>query len=303
MRRAAREHRNHNNDTREGMSSNSIVAEPGHHNNQPGAQQVRSRGERLMYIIVDDRESVANSYVGGLVREGVSSIGFSSGEFWDWLQSASESDLAAVDAFLLGDCDARGSLPRAMRKRSSAPIIAMSGQKMLKNTLELFESGVDDVVHVPIHLREILARTAAIARRRVGELPRPCETRIQVFFNGRDPEIAGHALTLPRRELRILEYMVSNHGKWITKTQIFNAVYGIFESTFDESVIESHVSKLRKKLRDRLGFDAIVARRYVGYRLNIPAGETIDVPMQELDEVGILLNRAHAAPAAYSAGN
>ena len=41
-----------------------------------------------------------------------------------------------------------------MRKRSSAPIIAMSGQKMLKNTLELFESGVDDVVHVPIHLRD-----------------------------------------------------------------------------------------------------------------------------------------------------
>jgi two-component system, OmpR family, flagellar system response regulator FtcR len=256
-----------------------------------------------MYIIVDDRESVTNSYVGGLVREGVSSIGFSSGEFWDWLQSASEPDLAAVDAFLLGDCDTRGSLPRAMRKRSSAPIIAMSGQKMLKNTLELFESGVDDVVHVPIHLREILARTAAIARRRVGELPRPCETRIQVFFNGRDPEIAGHALTLPRRELRILEYMVSNHGKWVTKTQIFNAVYGIFEATFDESVIESHVSKLRKKLRDRLGFDAIVARRYVGYRLDIPAGETIDVPMQELDEVGILLNRAHIVPAAYPAGN
>ncbi|SCB46319.1 DNA-binding response regulator, OmpR family, contains REC and winged-helix (wHTH) domain [Bradyrhizobium shewense] len=302
MRRAAREYRNHNNGSREGMSSNSIVAEPGiTTTNRP--RQVRNRGERLMYIIVDDRESVANSYVGGLVREGVSSIGFSSGEFWDWLQSANESDLAAVDAFLLGDCDARGSLPRAMRKRSSAPIIAMSGQKMLKNTLELFESGVDDVVHVPIHLREILARTAAIARRRVGELPRPCESRIQVFFNGRDPEIAGHALTLPRRELRILEYMVSNHGKWITKTQIFNAVYGIFESTFDESVIESHVSKLRKKLRDRLGFDAIVARRYVGYRLDIPAGETLDVPMQELDEVGIILNRAHAVPAAYPVGN
>jgi DNA-binding response OmpR family regulator len=279
-----------------------MVAEPGITTTHR-LRQVRNRGERLMYIIVDDRESVANSYVGGLVREGVSSIGFSSGEFWDWLQSASESDLAAVDAFLLGDCDARGSLPRAMRKRSSAPIIAMSGQKMLKSTLELFESGVDDVVYVPIHLREILARTAAIARRRVGELPRPCETRIQVFFNGRDPEIAGHALTLPRRELRILEYMVSNHGKWITKTQIFNAVYGIFESTFDESVIESHVSKLRKKLRDRLGFDAIVARRYVGYRLNIPAGETVDVPMQDLDEVGILLNRAHAVPAAYPAGN
>src|SRR3954466_9033908 len=145
MRRAAREYRNHNKGSRDGISSNSTVAEPGiTTNNRP--KQVRNRGEKLMYIIVDDRESVTNSYVGGLVREGVSSIGFSSGEFWDWLQSASESDLSAVDAFLLGDCDTRGSLPRAMRKRSSAPIIAMSGQKMLKNTLELFESGGGGVV-------------------------------------------------------------------------------------------------------------------------------------------------------------
>jgi len=257
-----------------------------------------------MYIIVDDREIVANGYVGGLVREGVSSIGFSSSEFWDWLQSASEADLAAVDAFLLGEFEARGSLPRAVLKRSSAPIIALSGLKMLKNTLELFESGVEDVVHVPIHLREILARTAAISRRKMGDLRRPCETKIQVFFNGRDPEIGGRALTLPRRELRILEYMVGNHGKWITKTQIFNAIYGIFESAFDESVIESHVSKLRKKLRDRLGFDAIVARRYVGYRLDIPARNAIDEQqIQDLGEVGILLNRAHAGSAVYSAGS
>ncbi|MCA6123812.1 response regulator transcription factor [Bradyrhizobium sp. WSM 1704] len=256
-----------------------------------------------MYVIVDDRESVANSYIGGLVREGVSSIGFSFGEFEDWLQSASEADLEAVDAFLLGDFDARGSLPRVLRKRSSAPIIAMSALKMLKNTLELFEAGVDDVVHVPIHLREILARTAAIARRRAGDAPRPCETSIQVFFNGRDPEIGGQALSLPRRELRILEYMVSNHGKWITKTQIFNAVYGIFESTYDESVIESHVSKLRKKLRDRLGFDAIVARRYVGYRLDIPVRAAGDMPMAEIGDVSILMNRPQARPAAYSVGS
>jgi two-component system, OmpR family, flagellar system response regulator FtcR len=287
------------------MSSNSmavvrarVITEP----SPPDSSECETGANGLMYIIVDDRETVANSYVGGLVREGVSSIGFSAGEFWDWLQSASEPDLAAVDAFLLGDFDARGSLPRAVRKRSSAPIIAMSGLKMLKNTLELFEAGVDDVVHVPIHLREILARTAAIARRRVADLPRPCENTIQVFFNGRDPEIGGSALTLPRRELRILEYMVSNHGKWLTKTQIFNAVYGIFESTFDESVIESHVSKLRKKLRDRLGFDAIVARRYVGYRLDIPAREIIEDAMQDLGEVGMLMNRPQADSALYSAG-
>ena len=52
-----------------------------------------------MYIVVDDRESVANSYVGGLGREGVSSTSFSSSEFWDWLPSASDSDLAAIEHF------------------------------------------------------------------------------------------------------------------------------------------------------------------------------------------------------------
>ena len=56
---------------------------------------------------------------------------------------------------------------------------------------ELFEAGVDDVVHVPIHLREIIARTAAIARRNLGDLPRPSESGIRVFYNGRDPEIGG----------------------------------------------------------------------------------------------------------------
>jgi len=241
-----------------------------------------------MYVIIDNREDVASSYVGGLVREGVSSVSFSPIEFRDWLQSASDADLSAVDAFLLGDFDTRASLPRAVRKRCAAPIIALSGLKMLKNTLELFEAGVDDVVHVPIHLREILARTAAIARRGTPGSAQTNESSIQAFFNGRDPEIGGIALRLPRRELRILEYMVNHHGKWLTKTQIFNAVYGIFESTFDENVIESHVSKLRKKLRDRLGYDPIVSRRYVGYRLDISTRDSMDETIEDLSQLGIL---------------
>jgi DNA-binding response OmpR family regulator len=52
------------------------------------------------------------------------------------------------------------------------------------------------------------------------------------------------------------------------KTQLFNAIYGLFDASFDENVIESHVSKLRKKLRDHLGFDPIESKRYMGYRLD-----------------------------------
>jgi DNA-binding response OmpR family regulator len=58
-----------------------------------------------------------------------------------------------------------------------------------------------------------------------------------------------------------------NAHRRVTKTQIFNAVYGIFEDKVDEVVVEGHVSKLRKKLRVRLGTDVIDAKRHLGYQL------------------------------------
>lgn len=262
-----------------------------------------------MYVIVDDRESVTGSYAASFDREGVASVGFWSKDFMDWLKTAASSDLLAVDAFMLGECEDRTLLPAIIRKRCSAPIIALRNLKALKETLELFEAGVDDVVGVPVHIREILARTAAIRRRTtLGISGRTAGGAVQVYFDGRDPEIDGEALTLPRRELRILEYMVTHQGRWITKTQIFNAIYGVFDSTFDESVIESHISKLRKKLRARLGYDAILSKRFVGYRLD--GGTRVDAIEADEPEEFVettptrhCLLHTHFAPALIAGGH
>ena len=220
-----------------------------------------------MFVVIDDRESVTRGYAAGFDREGVVSIGFSSKEFRDWLECAVGNDVMAIGAFLLGDCSDRTSIPKSIRNRSRAPIIALNNLKQLQHTIELFEAGVDDVVHVPIHVREILVRTAVIRRRTIGQSGEAATSLIRVFLDGRDPEIGGRTLALPRRELRILEHLVSHQGKWLTKTQLFNA-YGLFDSSFDENVIESHVSKLRKKLRNHLGYDPIDSKRYMGYRLD-----------------------------------
>jgi two-component system, OmpR family, flagellar system response regulator FtcR len=232
-----------------------------------------------MYIIIDDRETVTESFSSSFEREGIACAGFWFQDFLDWLKVAVKGDLLAVDAFLLGDCEGRTALPGIIRKQCGAPIIALRSLKSLQQTIELFEAGVDDVVNVPVHIREILVRTAAIRRRAVGDAFRPTSaSAIQVFFDGRDPQIEGEALVLPRRELRILEYMVMHRGRWVLKTQLFNAIYGIFDTSFDESVIESHISKLRKKLRSRLGFDPILSKRFVGYRLDCPVRTTVSPP-------------------------
>ena len=220
-----------------------------------------------MIVIVDERETVTEGYASCFDREGVSATGLCPTDFENWVQTVSDPDMSAVEAFLLGDCSQRHVLPRKIRGRSGAAVIAMNDNKSLEETLDLFAAGVDDVVRKPIHVREILARIKAIRRRAVAEGDCTVIGEMLVYSDGRDPEVRGEVLPLPRRERRILEYLVNNKGRRVTKTQIFNSVYGLFGEDIDENVVESHISKLRKRLRHRLGHDPIDSQRYLGYRL------------------------------------
>ncbi|HZA00823.1 MAG TPA: response regulator transcription factor [Hyphomicrobiaceae bacterium] len=220
-----------------------------------------------MIVIVDDREAVMHGYSQWFGREGVPAAGFSPSDFDNWVKTASHSDVNAVEGFLLGDCQERSNLPRLIKGRSRAAVIAVNENRSLEETLDLFAAGVDDVVRKPIHVREILARIRAIRRRVSAEVTGVVAGDIQVFSDGRDPLVDGEVLALPRRERRILEYLVEHKGCRVTKTQIFNSVYGLFSEDVDENVVETHISKLRKRLRHRLGRDPIDSQRYLGYRL------------------------------------
>jgi two-component system, OmpR family, flagellar system response regulator FtcR len=220
-----------------------------------------------MYIIVDDRNIVTGGYATGFDREDVTTTGIDPVEFGEWLQKASESDVEAVEAFLIGDCQGRDHFPKLIRERSKAPVLCLRERPSLDDTLGLFAAGVDDVVRKPVHVREILARVGAIARRSVNEAKDIAIGDLTVYFDGREVEVNGEALPLPRRERRILECLVKNRGRRLSKTQIFNAVYGIFDEDVDENVVESHISKLRKKLKHRLGYDPIDSKRFLGYCL------------------------------------
>ncbi len=222
-----------------------------------------------MYILVEDREIVTKGYETGFAREGVTTTGFASADFKDWVETVPDNDMKAIEAFLLGDCDQRRACSKLIKTRSSAPVIVLNENQSLDQVLQLFEAGVDDVVRKPVHVKEILAKVAAIVRRGLVE-DTPCLVAgdLRVFFDGRDPDVGGRPLPLPRRERRILEYLAKNNGKRVSKSQLFASVYGIFDDDVCESVIESHVSKLRKKLRARLGYDPISSRRYLGYCLD-----------------------------------
>lgn len=222
-----------------------------------------------MIVVVDERDLVTNGYSSWFGREGITTTGFDPKDFGVWVDTVNQGDIQAVEAFLIGECAERSTLPGRIRSRCSAPVIAVNDTQSLEQTLELFQAGVDDVVRKPMHVREILARINAI-RRRLGSQTAGTEIGpIKVFSDGRDPQVNGEDFILPRRERRILEYLIANRGRRLNKTQIFNAIYGIFDSEVEESVVESHISKLRKKLREQLGFDPIDSKRFLGYCINL----------------------------------
>lgn len=226
-----------------------------------------------MIVVVDDREMVTDAYRASFGREGISAVGFAGSEFTGWVSSAADDDVRAIDAVLIGESEVSGLLASIVKRRSAAAIIAMKEQKTLATTLELFAEGVDDVIAKPCHVREILARIEAISRRARLSTSQIHDAPICVFGDGREPLVCGEPLPLPRRELRILQFLVANRGRRVTKPQIYSSVYGLFDQEIDESVIESHISKLRKRLRRRLGYDPIDSKRHLGYRLLINSTE------------------------------
>lgn len=219
-----------------------------------------------MYVLIEPSQLVADGFASSLGREGVPTARFRPEEFLDWVSAAPSEDLGAVEAFLVGGQEPE-SLSKLIRAHSPAPVIALPEQASLERTLALFRAGADDVVRKPVHAREILARVEAVRRRERVEPKAVNVGALSVHFDGRSPEIDGVELALPRRERRILEVLAAHRGRWLTKAQVFSATYGLFDERVQESVVESHVSKLRRKLAAAMGGDPIESRRFLGYRL------------------------------------
>ncbi|NJR13971.1 MAG: response regulator transcription factor [Phyllobacteriaceae bacterium] len=218
-----------------------------------------------MLVLVEARDLVVDGFSSLFKREGVCITGLGPAEFRAWFSALPEGDLNAIEGILIGDCDERLALGRMIAARTRAPLFALLDMHRLEETLRLLDEGFDDVLRKPIHVREILARMCR-RRAQLRSLAPDLDTApVRVFLDGREPEVAGRKLDLPRRERRILEVLFVNAGRRISKAQLFSAVYGLDDEAIEETVIESHVSKLRKKLRGMLGYDPIDSQRFLGY--------------------------------------
>src|SRR4051812_39535738 len=115
-----------------------------------------------MLVFVDERQIVASGYATSFGREGVSLTSFVPNEFEDWVNSAGDHDIEAVEAFLIGARQDRHQFSKIIPQLPRLPGSPMSDQPWLARTPELLTAGGAGGAGNPVHAREMLAGVRAI---------------------------------------------------------------------------------------------------------------------------------------------
>jgi len=167
------------------------------------------------------------------------------------------------------------------------PVIVVLDMKNSNRTAELINNGADDTVYRPFKGIEILARVNGINRRSYGHVSSSVTIGdIVAYFDGRDPEVEGRRLKLSHREHAIFSHLALQHGRVISKENLYEAVYGMLDNQPFDKVIDVYICKLRKKIEVATGGKQYIETVYGrGYKLSAPDSEGKDAITAALENM------------------
>lgn len=175
-------------------------------------------------------------------------------------------DLILLDV-RLPDGSGLDFLRRLRARRNETPIILLTAADSLEDRVRGLSEGADDYVTKPFAIEELVARIRVVLRRPGRALGLTLDMG-QVGFNTvtREVTVAGQPLTLARRELAALEVLMRADGRVVTRQSLEDAMYALEEDR-QSNVLESTLSRLRRRLEASEAGLAIRVVRGVGYRL------------------------------------
>lgn len=221
-------------------------------------------------LVVEDEESFVEALVVGLKREG-----FLVKVARDGVEGVSMFDQVRPDLILLDVWLPRMSgidVCRELRTRSRVPIIMVTAKSSEIDTVVGLEVGADDYVTKPYRLRELVARMRAVLRR-VPTAEEVTESKdiVEVGDLRLDPErhevhLRGDMVGLPLKEFELLELLMGNAGRVLTRETLIDRVWGP-HYVGDTKTLDVHVKRLRAKIEDDPARPArITTIRGLGYK-------------------------------------
>jgi two-component system response regulator RegX3 len=215
-------------------------------------------------LVVEDEESFVEALTVGLKREGFRVIVGRDGAEALSLFHAVRPDLVLLDVMLpkISGID----VCREIRTHSRVPIIMVTAKTSEIDTVVGLEVGADDYVSKPYRLRELVARIRAALRRAPRDLPMPSASVLEVGDVRLEPEshevfVRGDLVTLPLKEFELLEVLLDNAGRVVTRDSLIDRVWGP-HYVGDTKTLDVHVKRLRSKIEE----DPSTPRRIVTIR-------------------------------------
>jgi two-component system OmpR family response regulator len=176
-----------------------------------------------------------------------------------------------VDRMLPG-LDGLTLVRRLRSEGKTVPILFLTTMSGLNDRVEGLQAGGDDYLVKPFAFSELLARVYAITRRNInapaGELVRLQARDLEMDLVRRTVRRAGKRIELQAQEFRLLEFMMRNAGRPVTRSMLLENVWDL---NFDPrtNIVETHMSRLRSKIKQGTdGDDLIVTVRGAGYVLS-----------------------------------
>jgi two-component system, OmpR family, response regulator RegX3 len=225
-------------------------------------------------MVVDDEESLLEAIRYALSREGMDVVTARDGADAMRDFEAERPDLVVLDLMLptLNGWD----VCRRIRATSQVPILMLTARDAEVDRVVGLEMGADDYVTKPFSLRELVARVRALLRRAGaaahGER-RPDATVLEAGGIRLDQErhevtVRGEPVTLPLKEFELLEILMENHNRVLTRQTLIDRVWG-YDYVGDTKTLDVHVKRLRARVEeDRHDPRLIVTIRGVGYRFD-----------------------------------
>ena len=222
-------------------------------------------------LVVEDEESFSDALSYMLRREGYDAVVAGTGP-----DALAEFDRAGADMVLL-DLMLPGlsgtEVCRALRSRSNVPIIMLTAKDGEIDKVVGLELGADDYVTKPYSARELVARIRAVLRRRGEAAEAPSlEGVLEAGPVRMDVErhvvaVDNEQVSLPLKEFDLLEYLLRNAGRVLTRGQLIDRVWGS-DYVGDTKTLDVHVKRLRAKIEpDPANPKYLLTVRGLGYKL------------------------------------
>jgi DNA-binding response OmpR family regulator len=167
----------------------------------------------------------------------------------------------------LPDGDGLTIVPRLRAKGEVVPVIVLTARGELADRVTGLDKGADDYLAKPFAVEELLARLRAVLRRPLNMPSEPLNVgNLSFDLINREASIGANRFDLPRRELLVLETLLRRMGRTVLRSSLEEAVYGI-DDEIQSNALDTHVSRLRRKLTESGAGVEIHAIRGVGYLL------------------------------------